>query len=271
MISIGDVEQVNVFSTSGSPFPRPCLLTPPPLLVCTRQEPDATKEKRSREFGKYPQQSQFGFRIVGMRFYDPTHPQADEEGFRCFQKPYGRALTTMEELKEAFRTYFTVGPVVSAGVGSIGNIKNEVVIGQTSETANGAAATATPESQNCHKSSPSPSSTSSIPPQSPSEKPTLRIRSISSLLVHLRPLVRWFDENKSLRFYASSLLIVYEGDISVDTDMASIKMIDFGRVRREAGGDTGYTHGLNTLQNIFTSLLEEEKRLHKEHAPAGAT
>lgn len=205
-----------------------------------------------------------------MRFYDPTHPDADEKGFRCFHKPYGRALTTMEDVKEAFRTYFT-GGLVNAEKGDK-MVKKELTNGETkTETANGEANSKTTTSNG----------TKPIPLQSQqqAQKPSVRVRSISSLLVHLRPLIRWFEENKALRFYASSLLIVYEGDLNADIDMTSIKMIDFGRVRREAGGDPGYTHGLNTMQNIFTDLLEqekrikrenEEKRIQKEQAPAPA-
>jgi hypothetical protein len=35
-----------------------------------------------------------------------------------------------------------------------------------------------------------------------------------NMLLELRPFVDFFDENKSLRFYASSLLIAGEGDVS---------------------------------------------------------
>ena len=204
-----------------------------------------------------------------MRFYDPAHPLADATGFRCFLKPYGRSLTTMEELKEAFRLYFTgglVGPETATNSTTDVNMNGEAI--SKSETPNGEAPNDSPKSPRNGKSKPMRPPPSPSRPLSPTEKPSIRTRSISSLLVHLRPLVRWFEENKSLRFYASSLLIVYEGDISADTDVASIKMIDFGRVRREGGGDTGYMHGLNTIQNIFTDLLEEERRVQSEQVSA---
>lgn len=204
------------------------------------QEPDATREKRIREFGKYPQQSQFGFRIVGMRFYSPKHPDADEKGFRCFQKSYGRSLTAIDQIEEAFRLYF------SAGI-EFENDTTSIKLGDNGEEMNGA-------NVNVNLST----DTASTPMHS--QRPTIRARSISNLLVNLRPLIRLFEENKSIHFYASSLLIVYEGDASIDSDLTFIKMIDFGRVRREAGCDYGYIHGLNTLKSIFTKLLEEEKR-----------
>jgi Inositol polyphosphate kinase len=167
-----------------------------------------------------------------MRFYDPSHPDSDEKGFRYFQKPYGRSLTSRDQLLDAFRTYFSAGIEQSPTV---------------DETANGLSV------------SNSTDTNGDIKPKRQRSPPSIRTRTISNLLVQLRPLRRWFEENKSLRFYASSLLIVYEGDANgTNVDMANVKMIDFGRVRREAGGDQGYITGLSTLKHIFTDLLEEE-------------
>ena len=192
-------------------YSQPCVMD---LKMGTQTyEPDAPEEKRRREFGKYLEQPQFAFRIVGMRIYDPNHADADSNGFRFFQKPYGRSRKTEESIREALRIFF------SAGI-------------DKDQTNGGNAA-----------------------------KERIRRRAISNLLVQLRPLRRWFEGNKSLRFYASSLLIVYEGDTSKDVgnrDLASIKMIDFGRVRRESGGDPGYGQGLRTLRNMLVEILDEE-------------
>jgi Inositol polyphosphate kinase len=107
------------------------------------QEPDAPDEKRSREFQKYPLQSEFGFRIVGMRVYDPT---ANGE-YRRYTKAYGLELEARDDLKEAFRKYF----VAASG------------------------------------------------------------RCWSNFLTQLRPIQRWFEDNDCFAFYASSVLLVYEG------------------------------------------------------------
>jgi Inositol polyphosphate kinase len=90
----------------------------------------------------------------------------------------------------------------------------------------------------------------------------IRRRTVSNLLVQLRPLRRWFEENQSLRFYASSLLLIYEGDVqnSPNPDTVTVKMIDFGRVRRETGGDQGYITGLSTVMNVFVDLLKEDEQ-----------
>lgn len=196
-------------------FRKPCVMD---LKMGTQTyEPDAPEEKYLRESGKYPQQEHFGFRIVGMRIYDPKHPDADTKGFRHFDKSYGRSLATREALLEAMRLFF------SAGIKQLdGNVL----------TSGGDA----------------------------QEK--VRTRAISNMLLELRPLRRFFDENKSLRFYASSLLIVYEGDVSQD-NTASIKMIDFGRVRRDPAGDHGCSFGLRTLKHMLTDVLEEEEKMQR--------
>jgi hypothetical protein len=90
-------------------FSQPCVMDL--KLGCQTYEPDATPEKQSREFGKYPEQTEFGFRIVGMRMYDPTHQDADPKngGFRIFGKQYGRSLKTHTDLLQALRIFFSAG------------------------------------------------------------------------------------------------------------------------------------------------------------------
>jgi hypothetical protein len=203
-----------------SQFSKPCVID---LKMGTHSyEPDAPKEKRNREYSKYPQQSLFGFRIVGMRVYEPRHPKADENGYMFFRKEFGRSLSTREDVLGAFGTFFTAG---TEAISRITNNGDE----------NGA-------SEN-----------------------NIRTKTISNLLLQLRSLTRWFDENDlRLTFHASSLLIVYEGDFSEtcgnDNGLVSLKMIDFGRVRRrdsgdESSSDSGYRHGLHTLRELLTDLL----------------
>jgi 1D-myo-inositol-tetrakisphosphate 5-kinase/inositol-polyphosphate multikinase len=188
-------------------FSRPCVMD---IKMGTHTfEPDAPAEKQAREAGKYPKQVEYGFRIIGMRVFDPTHSEADEKGFRLFTKQFGRSLETKEQLLEAFRIFFSSG--VKAEDGSKGN----------------------------------------------SER--IRIRSMTNILQHIRPLRKWFDENNSLEFRASSLLVIYEGDpVKGNGDATLVKMIDFGHVRRNAGGDPGYIVGLRTIRNLLTEIVEEE-------------
>jgi Inositol polyphosphate kinase len=181
-------------------------------------EPDATEEKRIKEYSKYPEQAQFGFRIVGMRVYDRSNPDVDANGYCFIRKSYGRSLKTRESIKDALRIYLSAGIQKKPTNGDIKQGEEPTVLEER-----------------------------------------IRTKAISNLLVQLRQLRRWFDENKSLRFYASSLLIVYEGDTLKDRDVVSIRMIDFGRVRRESGGDQGYIHGLRMLRNFLQDILDEEE------------
>jgi hypothetical protein len=92
-------------------------------------------------------------------------------------------------------------------------------------------------------------------------EPTLRLKALSSLLLQVRAIRRWFEENNSFTFYASSILIVYEGDPAAAADVTAMKMIDFGRVRRSTELDKGYQKGLRTLKHLLADLLDEEEEL----------
>lgn len=227
-------------------FSKPCVLD---IKMGTQSyEPDAPEGKKRREIAKYPQQTEFGFRISGMRFYDPTHADADETGFRYFDKYYGRTLETTEALLEAIRLYFSAECIrkTDADVEDAGSGVTTIACSEGG------------------RRSPNPSGVSGGMPSYAEER--VRIRSISSLLAQLRPIQGFFEENKSLKFYSSSLLIVYEGDKnSTNPDMAVIKMIDFGRVRREPGGDEGYRLGLKKLKSLIDTILKEEKQWVETH------
>lgn len=84
-----------------------------------------------------------------------------------------------------------------------------------------------------------------------------RLKTITNILLKLRSLQHWFRDNKQFCFYASSLLIAYEGDRGGDPDIVTVKMIDFGRVRRQKGGDPGYLKGLTTVASLLEEILTE--------------
>mmetsp|Transcript_27261 Transcript_27261/g.39068 ORF Transcript_27261/g.39068 Transcript_27261/m.39068 type:complete len:344 (+) Transcript_27261:2-1033(+) len=70
----------------------------------------------------------------------------------------------------------------------------------------------------------------------------------------------WFEQNQSLCFYSSSLLLVYDGCGNNDNATSSrrpiLRMIDLGHVRRNLGGDHGYLFGIQTLEKHLQILLE---------------
>uniref|UniRef100_A0AC35TKN1 Kinase n=1 Tax=Rhabditophanes sp. KR3021 TaxID=114890 RepID=A0AC35TKN1_9BILA len=83
---------------------------------------------------------------------------------------------------------------------------------------------------------------------------------IESFLSQLRRLLSWFDTQTSYNFFASSLLFVYEGNLTAnDTSKATIKMIDFSHTYSNVGAlDQNYIPGLVNLIRIFENILIED-------------
>lgn len=84
---------------------------------------------------------------------------------------------------------------------------------------------------------------------------------VLEFLSQLHQLKVCLEQNQSLSFYASSLLLVYEGDCTGKDPYVRpiIRMIDFGHVRRQVGGDLGFIHGLNTVVKLLQLVLEQDK------------
>jgi Inositol polyphosphate kinase len=227
-------------------YARPCVMD---LKMGTETyEPDCTDEKRRRESSKYAMQDVFGFRIIGMRIYEPHHDDADDKGFRLFSKEYGRSLVEREQVSEAFRLFFSAG------------LKKQKS-GPADSNGSSSAATST---------SPRPRR----PDDGQDADQRLRLKAVSSVLLQLRSLRRWFEEhNTSLQFRASSLLFIYEGDPSRggNGDVTMLKMIDFGHVRRVPGGDAGYLTGIKNLTQILTEILEDQEEKRQQAPPTRIT
>jgi len=194
-------------------------------------EPDASQVKINHERSKYPMQETFGFRICGMRVYDPSHAESVHD-YRIFSKTFGRELDSEEKLIEAFRMFFrkpcesNQDEIVAHFVKKRGSshVSNYYIL-QLRERLNSG---------------------------------KLRNRVITNLTPQLHRIRKLFKENKMLAFYSSSLLIVYEGDVvSSSYDRCTLKMIDFGHIRRQSGGDYGYLIGLYKLVSILALLQKE--------------
>ncbi|KAG7355779.1 inositol polyphosphate kinase [Nitzschia inconspicua] len=90
-----------------------------------------------------------------------------------------------------------------------------------------------------------------------------RGKAIKRILTQLNLIKKWFKDNTVFMFSASSILLVYEGDTHADEesdiqlDLGTAKMIDFGRVRRNPGGDFGYLKGVRTLIQLLEEILME--------------
>lgn len=270
-------------------FRKPCVMD----LKMGKQtyEPDAPDEKKIREINKYPQQEQFGFRIVGMRFYHPSHPESDADGYRFFPKEFGRSLATVEDVLDALRLFLTAGCVTQQQQqhdqqheggqkqGENGGKQQQTINGNANGSGNDETLSKdAPAQQQDEKpegimsldqgevnNNKSHQKSSSEEEKDLAEREHLRIRALSGILANLRPICGFMDENQTLSFHASSLLIVYEGDREApNPDATSVKMIDFGRVRRQAGGDPNYNHGLLKFKNLMNKIHKDEKQRLRE-------
>ena len=187
-------------------FSKPCVLD---LKMGTDTfEPDAPIEKKLREKAKYPAQTEFGFRLVAMRIYNPADVTADKGGYVYYPKSFGRSLERRDAVKRGLRSFFGGSDL-------------------------------------------------------PKNVQVYRSGAIKKILHKLKLIRSWFRDNYIFSFTASSILLIYEGNTvtnevdGVQPDMATAKMIDFGRVRRQRGGDQGYLKGLNNLIEIVEEILKE--------------
>lgn len=173
-------------------------------------EPLAPYNKQVREISKYPQQQEFGFRIVGMGVHLPSGE------YKHWDKNYGVSLTTMDEVTNALSTFFRCNNNEAVVAKVVNDLQQH--IGNT----------------------------------------------LSVVIDKLNQIKDWFEvDNPSLAFYASSILIVYEGDyiqgddekiMSSNNEEPVVKIIDFAHVCRQTGTDMGYITGVCNLIDIVEGL-----------------
>ena len=171
-------------------------------------EPSAPLSKQIREVAKYPQQSEIGFRIVGMKVYFPSANGGGGE-YKCLDKSFGIKLKTKNDVIQGLMTFFQCD-------------NNHII---------------TPYIKHV----------------------------LSSVIKELTLLKTWFDEeNSTLAFYASSILIVYDAEDNTKTSQNDqicqqdpiVKMIDFAHVCRCSRGDKGYLKGITTLLTILYEIYD---------------
>lgn len=86
---------------------------------------------------------------------------------------------------------------------------------------------------------------------------------VASILNHIRELRSVIESLNGKRFWSSSLLVMYDGDINVDKPKVDVKMIDFAHTVHYTNGpesetpDEGYIFGLNNLEKVLDSILVE--------------
>ena len=82
---------------------------------------------------------------------------------------------------------------------------------------------------------------------------------VDAFIKLLEQILAWFDSQKDLRFYSSSLLFLFEGDEEDHKDAAvDLRMIDFAHVHpiHDQGKDEGYILGLKNLIGIMKNIRD---------------
>lgn len=217
-----------IMSDITANFSKPCVLD---LKMGQKTyERDAHYTKREREISKYEQQVEFGFRIVGMRPYDPLNDSADEDGFVFYDKHYGRSLLTLEAVILAFETFFKT-------------YNDPELLRSYEEEA--AACTSGREFQ-----------LNDLRRKWKIYQYPLRADVLNNVIEQLMCILEWFEDNERFVFRSSSLLFVFGGDLSQPhCDIVNVKMIDFGHVQRGRGLDEGYLYGLKNLISILHGIV----------------
>ena len=207
-------------------FSKPCVLD---LKMGQKTyERDAHYTKREREINKYEQQTEFGFRIVGMRIYDPISDDADSDGFVFFDKFFGRSLSTLDEVVLAFQTFFKT-------------FNDPEFLRKYEEDAANSSGREFQLKElrrkwNIHQYA-------------------VRTDALNNVIEQLICILEWFEDNERFVFTSSSILFVFEGDLTrSNCDMVTVKMIDFGHVQRSKGMDEGYMYGLKTMISILHDI-----------------
>jgi len=84
----------------------------------------------------------------------------------------------------------------------------------------------------------------------------VRVDLLPKYLEFLRNLLEFFESQRDLRFYSSSLLFLYDADESNKKAVPQVRMIDFAHVHEitDGGRDEGYIIGLKNLIAFFEKI-----------------
>ena len=92
---------------------------------------------------------------------------------------------------------------------------------------------------------------------------TRRLDVIDSLLEQLVPFLQWTERQCTLKLFASSLLIVYEGDTSQPVskdDLLKVKLVDFAHAYEKADDsvDENCVFGMRVFMSYLKRLREND-------------
>ena len=86
---------------------------------------------------------------------------------------------------------------------------------------------------------------------------TIRLELLPLILKQLQPFYDWFESQLSYKLFATSLLIVYEGDISVPKQPV-IRLVDFAHTYDSSNClDENFLFGLRKLKSLLESVASK--------------
>jgi len=87
----------------------------------------------------------------------------------------------------------------------------------------------------------------------------VRLEVLPLILEQLQPVYDWFESQTSYKLFATSLLIVYEGDISVKK-RPEIRLVDFAHTYESSNSlvDENFLFGLRKLKSLLESVAKQQ-------------
>jgi len=85
-----------------------------------------------------------------------------------------------------------------------------------------------------------------------------RYEIIPTLLLRLKKMLQWAETQKMFRFYGTSVLIIYEGDLNGDVQKTEVRLVDFAHVFKiqDGGRDEGVLFGLKNLVSYLQRIYQ---------------
>ena len=86
---------------------------------------------------------------------------------------------------------------------------------------------------------------------------SVQLEVLPLILKQLQPFYDWFESQISYKLFATSLLIVYEGDISL-TKQPAIRLVDFAHTYDSSNClDENFLFGLRKLKSLLESIASK--------------
>jgi len=231
-----------------SKFKKPCLIDI--KLGYRTYDEDATTLKISQEIAKYFYQKTIGFRLSGMKIYN-----YESDKYDVYSRDWGRSIPPARMSKELLK-FFLPTPPLSNSTNSSSSSSSSFVSNSSHNNNNNNSSSNNNNSSN--------QNSTEICGLDASEMNEIVQHRLDSFIGKLQDLLHVFQhEQDKYRFYASSILCVYEGDWSSGSEIlrdCELRMIDFAHVfpipDSESTEERRDQNVLFGLRSILSYLLE---------------